>query len=125
MRDFNLIVHNLISHQVPEVFHAKRYITTALEAMLVTLKRLSSGSRFADLVQTFDRSSVILSTIFFTIVMIMKRKVKEKMSDLNQTWMTPENMEYWKERVYEVTDLHTEVFAMLDGNILDASRPGK
>ena len=125
MRDFNLIVHNLISHQVPDVFHAKRYVTTTLQAMLVTLKRLSSGSRFADLVQTFDRSSVILSTIFFATVMIMQRKVKEKISDLNQTWMTPENMEYWKERVYEVTDLHTEVFAMLDGNILYVSRLGK
>ena len=107
------------------MFHAKQYVTTALEAMLVTLKRLSTGSRFADMVQMFDRSSVILSAIFFTTVMFMQSKVKVKMSDLNQTWMTPENMEYWKERVYEVTELHTEVFAMLDGNILDVSRPGK
>ena len=115
----------MICHQIPEVFHAKQYKTTALEAMLVTLKHLSTGSRFADMIQTFDRSPVKLSAIFFTTVMIMQKKVREKMSDLNQIWMTPENMEYWKQRVFEVTGLHTEVFAMLDGNILDISRPGK
>ena len=93
--------------------------------MLVTLKHLSTGSRFADMIQTFDRSHVKLSAIFFTTVMIMQKKVREKMSDLNQIWMTLENMEYWKQRVFEVTGLHTEVFAMLDGNILDISRPGK
>ena len=96
------------------MFHAKQYVTTALEAMLVTLKRLSTGSRFADMVQMFDRSSVILSAIFLTMGMFMRSKVKEKMSELNQTWMTPENMEYWKERVYEVMEHHTEVFVMLD-----------
>ena len=54
--------------------------------MLVTLKCLSTGSIFADMVQTFDRSPVNLSAIFFTTVMIMQRKVKEKISYLNQYW---------------------------------------
>jgi len=112
--------------KLPPTYKCKTYVTTNLEGTLVMLRRLASNLRFSDMTREFDRTEQELSAIFRTTISLVQDSIKHKMNQLDHPLFTQENLQYWAERVEDVTEVAgIAVSAFLDGNIADISRPGK
>ena len=94
-----------------------------LEALCIVLRRLCYPNRFADLIPRFGRPVPQLSMIFKQTLDFLILEWDHLLSDLNQTWLSPERLRFFADVIHAKGAPLDCVWGFIDGTLKACCRP--
>ena len=96
-----------------------------LKALCILLKQFSYPCRYGDMVATTGRPVPQLSMIANLVVDHLYNRYSYLLSDLNQPWLSPENLQSFAEAIHKKGATLDNCWGFIDGTMLLICRPGK
>ena len=96
---------------------------SSVEALCVILKRLAFPCRCSDMMPRFARPVPQLSMICNETIHWLDSRWGFKLTDLNQQWLTPQNLMSFANSIYQKGTALGNVWGFVDGTLRGIARP--
>jgi len=100
-------------------------IVDKVEALSMYLKRFAYPCRYADMVPLFSRPVPQICMVTNEVMNHIYDRWHHLLSDLNQPWLSPANLERFAEAVHDRGAALDNCWAFVDGTVRAISRPGE
>ena len=94
-----------------------------VEALFVILKRLAFPCRYSDMTSRFVRPVPQLSMICNKTIHWLNSSWRFKFSDLNQHWLSPQNLMFFANSIYQNGIALDNVWGFVDGTLRGIAHP--
>ena len=99
------------------------WVADSVEALCICLKRFAYPCRYADMVPKFGRPVPQLCAISNKVIDILFDQFSYLLEDLNQPWLTPENLQIFANAVFAKGAALDNCWGFIDGTVRPICRP--
>ena len=122
----NDVIHLAEILQIPNEIHCtNRTKCDRIEALCIMLKRFSYPCRYGDMIPRFGRSVPELSQISNHMLNFVYNNYSNKLTDLNQNWLTPNNLQDYAFAIHNKGAPLQNCWTFVDGTARPICRPGE